>query len=797
MYFMTTRLLLMMFCAGVFSVFAQVLLLRESLVAFFGSELSIGIVLSTWFTGIVIGAVIARFMVDKFRESSRLCTFIAVLLFGAGVFLPFELYFIRIIRTILNVPLGEIPPFGSIFLSSFLILFPISFCIGMIFPFVCKVLSLVLNSSDGSGTDKPVRLIYSIEALGSMIGGTVLTFVLLPHLIPSAITGLGISMALTGACLAVPSKILRRSGLFFSLIFFLAIVCFPSWMYRIEKWAVIAQWRAFKVLEAVSFKQVPIEKPPVRLVTFTNSLYQNLAITESDEQFVMYGNGQVMFIFPDPIGYEHSVHFIMAQKPKAKSVLLIGGNPVGDIPEILKYPIDKLVYVEMDSAIVRLIRETPIRQQVDKVLSDPRIKYIPEDARHYVRSCQHKFDVIIVNSGEQTTAGSNRCYTLEFFQQLKRIMKPDGILYAAVTSSERLMSEAADVGASVYKTLRAVFPVVMFTAEDRTRYFAGYASSGLTFDREILYTNSASAGITYQYFKPEYFLRADELSPEKIEYRKHIFENTDVPLNTDLRPITYFYNLILLGKYSGSVIESLLRHARRLKISMFLIVLLGTGMLSIVIGYVIKQRQKCTVQLARNSLRWAKIAIIMVIFSTGFSAIALETVLLFIFQSVYGYIYTHIGLIVSTFMMGLVGGSITVNFFQQKFRFTSWYTIITLELMLLIIAVLLPYLVSSAYTIGKFIFYLAVAIVGWLVGAEFPLGNKLFYEAGGTIGIAAALLDASDHLGAAIGAIIVGVLLLPLLGISGTCIVIGILKCCSLMFIYSAKLVCPAKELKR
>lgn len=794
MYSMRIRLLLTMFCAGVFSVFAQVLLLRESLVAFFGNELSIGIVLSTWFIGIVIGALIARFMVDKFRESSRLSTFIAVLLFVAGVFLPFELYFIRIIRGILNVPFGEIPPFGSIFLSSLLILFPISFCIGMIFPFVCKLLSLILNSSDNSGTDKPVRLTYSMEALGSMTGGTVLTFILLPHLIPSAITGLGIAAALIGACLAVPSRILRRAGLFFSLIFFLAIVCFPSWMYRIEKWAVIVQWRAFKVLEPVSFKQAYTENPPVRLVTFTNSLYQNLAITESDEQFVMYGNGQVMFVFPDPVGYEHSVHFIMAQKPKAKSVLLIGGNPVGDIPEILKYPVAELIYVEMDSAIVRIIRETPLRQQVDKVLSDPRIKYIHEDARHYVRSCQHKFDVIIVNSGEPTTAGSNRCYTLEFFQQLKRIMKPDAILYTAVTSSERLMSEAADVGASVYKTLRAVFPVVMFTAEDRTRYFAGNVSSGLTFDRELLCTNSSSAGITNQYFRPEYFLRADELASEKIEYRKHIFENTDVSLNTDLRPITYFYNLILLGKYSGSVIESLLRHAKQIKIYMFLIVLLGTGVLSMVIGYLIKHRQKHIVQLARNSSQWAKFAIIMVILSTGFSAIALEIVLLFIFQSVYGYIYTHIGLIVGMFMMGLVAGSITVNFFQQRVKLSSWYTIIILELMLVIIAVLLPYLVGCAYTMGKFIFYLAVTIVGWLVGAEFPLGNQLFYEAGGTVGIAAALLDAGDHLGAAIGAIIVGVLLLPLFGINGTCIVIGLLKCCSLMFIYSAKLVCHAKN---
>ena len=786
---MRVRLLLCMFCAGVFSVFAQVLLLRESFVVFFGNELSIGIILSTWFISIVIGALIATFVVERFHQNNTLCNFVASLFFLAGLSLPFEFYFIRIIRGILNIPSSEIPPFGSIFLSSFLILFPVSFCIGMIFPFVCKALALSQHESN----DEPVRLTYSIEALGSMTGGAMLTFLLFPRLVPSAIVGLGIAIAWLASGFAVWSRTIRRVAFSISLAILLAVIAFPSGMYHLEKWSVIARWRACKVIENSSPAEGSAEKPIVKLVTFTNSLYQNLVITESDEQFVMYGNGQVMFIFPDPLGYEHSVHFIMAQKPQARSVLLIGGNPAGEIPEILKYPVEKLVYVEMDSAIVRLIRETPAGDRMDKILLDPRVKYIAEDARHYVRHCQDKFDMIIVNSGEPTTAGANRCYTLEFYKHLKRIMQPDGIIYTSVKSSERLMSEAADVGASVYKTLGAVFPVVMFTAEENTRYFAGNASSGVTLDRQKLYTRSASAGVTNQYFRPEYFLHADELAPEKVEYKKRILENTAVPLNTDLQPVTYFYNLILLGKFSGSIIESILRFARQLKLYMFLIVLGGAGLFAILTGYIMQQRRKLASHFAETPSGWAKFSIITVILSTGFSAIALEIILLFIFQSVYGYIYTHIGLIVGMFMMGLVAGAATVNSLQHKFKLNSWHTMMVVEGILFILALLLPYLVSGTYVMGEFVFYLAVTIVGWLAGAEFPLGNKLFYEAGGSVGIAAALLDASDHLGAATGAIVVGVLLLPLLGINGTCTVIGMLKCCSLMFIYSAKLICTTK----
>ncbi|MBN1556773.1 MAG: hypothetical protein JW951_01355, partial [Lentisphaerae bacterium] len=72
--------------------------------------------------------------------------------------------------------------------------------------------------------------------------------------------------------------------------------------------------------------------------------------------------------------------------------------------------------------------------------------------------------------------------------------------------------------------------------------------------------------------------------------------------------------------------------------------------------------------------------------------------------------------------------------------------------------------------------YLLVAAAGWAVGAEFPLGTRLYGDAGGGVGNAAAVMDAWDHTGAAVGALAAGVLLLPVLGIGGTCAVLGGLK---------------------
>jgi len=92
-----------------------------------------------------------------------------------------------------------------------------------------------------------------------------------------------------------------------------------------------------------------------RLIEAHDSRYQNLALMEAEGQKAVYGNGQVMFVFPDKIVAEQKINFIMAQKPSARKILFIGGNPVNDIPELLKYPLEKLVHVELDALIGQML----------------------------------------------------------------------------------------------------------------------------------------------------------------------------------------------------------------------------------------------------------------------------------------------------------------------------------------------------------------------------------------------------------------------------------------------------------
>ncbi|HHT9152504.1 MAG TPA: hypothetical protein ACFYEM_03105, partial [Candidatus Hypogeohydataceae bacterium YC40] len=71
------------------------------------------------------------------------------------------------------------------------------------------------------------------------------------------------------------------------------------------------------------------------------------------------------------------------------------------------------------------------------------------------------------------------------------------------------------------------------------------------------------------------------------------------------------------------------------------------------------------------------------------------------------------------------------------------------------------------------LFMLLVVIPGLLTGMEFPVASKLYIEEALEMGFTAGVLDSADHAGAFIGAILAGIVLLPVLGVEGTCWVVG------------------------
>jgi spermidine synthase len=183
--------------------------------------------------------------------------------------------------------------------------------------------------------------------------------------------------------------------------------------------------------------------------------------------------------------------------------------------------------------------------------------------------------------------------------------------------------------------------------------------------------------------------------------------------------------------------------------------------------------------------------IVLSVATTGFATMALSLVWLFAFQNLYGYVYQRIGWIIALFMAGLVVGcgwtDRRARRIDDRRRLSAylWSRLIAVDLLLAMLSfsvpLILPALGAVQTTAASLVFVewsvsLLVLLTGTLGGAAFALAGGLQLGATGRPGAAAGVVVAADHAGACLGALLTGVLLVPVLGIASTAVILGGMK---------------------
>jgi spermidine synthase len=759
-----SNILAMMFCLGLSAMLAQILMTRELMVAFFGNELALGIIFSAWLLSVSLGSLVIRPFLAKLDEK-HLCALCVLLLLVSAFILPALIFAARALRLLFSVPMGEYMSLWQMTAGTFLVFLPVCLIIGIIFPCACRLAAVRQGGVSG---------IYAAESAGSMVAGAAFSFILVYFLSPLQIALTGALLIFFGASLLARCAAIRNLCRVITLGL-VALLLFPNSLNSLETCAVKLRWQSFGILPRGNIQYLTGNP---RLLETRDSRYQNLALIEQEGQNTLYGNGQVLFVFPDVISSEEKIHFIMAQNPGAQNILLIGGNPVNDIPELLKYPLRALTHVELDAVINRILAERG-GDKYRHALADPRLRQCLMDGPRFIKQAREQYDVVIIEAPEPTTVAFNRFYTVEFFRDIARILAPGGFLYTAVNSSEDLQDEAASIVVSIYKALQAVFPRVLVTYGPRNQFFAGKKDSPITFDGKTLYECWKKAGIETKYFRPEYFLNADEISADKTGFVNKRLAEVRTPINSDLRPISAFYNLLLWNRYSGSRLEWLFDFTRPVRIEKGLgaagmIALLFICLTTILLGYRRPQAHG----------RIGRLITPMVVAATGFAGMALELILIFIFQSLLGYIYTSIGIIIAMYMLGLAVGGASVKQYAVHRQKECRRLFLELDCILLLISLCLPFLLvwqwnGSWMGSAAGIIYFLTLLTGFAGGAQFILGICLLNNLSPhekQMPRHAALLNAVDLAGAALGGISIGVILLPLFGIGGACYLLAILK---------------------
>ena len=158
------------------------------------------------------------------------------------------------------------------------------------------------------------------------------------------------------------------------------------------------------------------------------SEFQRIDVFESNEfGRILVLDGFVMFTERDEFIYHEMItHIPMAVHPHAQQVLIIGAGDGGVVRELTQYPtVAHIDMVEIDELVVEVCRK--YMPQTACRFDDPRVHLHFEDGLKFIRSCEDRYDLIIVDSTDPFGPGEG-LFTKEFYGNCYKALKEDGIM---------------------------------------------------------------------------------------------------------------------------------------------------------------------------------------------------------------------------------------------------------------------------------------------------------------------------------------------------------------------------------
>ncbi len=678
---------------GVMAAMTQLALMREMLCVFSGNELALGVILGNWLLLTGLGSWLGR-TAGRVRHPQRA---LALLLLLVALLPLAQVFTLRELRNVVFVR-GATIGLSETVTASFLWLAPFCIVSGYMLTLACGALA----TPQGRGA---IGTVYVTDSVGSVLGGALFTYVLVRRLDHFAL-------------LSLPALVC------------LLVAGWLAWHER-QYWVVGAAgiMAAGLVVALVAMDVDGASTARLfagqRVVFHGNSPYGKLVVTESAGQLNFIENGVPVIATHNIEEVEETVHYAMSQRPRAQRVLLIGGGVSGTAREILKYGVAEVTYVELDPLII-----TVGRRFLPESLADPRIRVLNTDGRLFVKRTGETFDVVIVDVPPPSTSQINRFFTSEFFDEVKRVLTPGGVLAFPLGHYENFVSpELARVLASASTTLRRTFRHQLVIPGGRIFFLAS--------DGELYADISArieQSGVSTHWVNRHYLSAV--LTPDRLADMQRATAAT-ATANADFNPVLYYYHLMhWMSQF-------------RERYGLWAIVLVA--------GF--------AAYLARTR------AVPFAIFASGFAASALEIVLLLGFQILCGSVYRQVGVIITVFMAGLAAGAFAATRYRP---IGNRVPLAGLALGIALLAVILPAglksLEHAPVPIVQGAIALLTLVLASMVGMEFPLATRtIFRDMAGT----ASRLYTADFTGACLGALLASTLLIPLLGVTATCLLAG------------------------
>lgn len=469
------------------------------------------------------------------------------------------------------------------------------------------------------------------------------------------------------------------------------------------------------------FEKVTLSPQYGEIVRYVESPYGRIVISKEGPQHTFWESGTPFYSDADIVNSEEKIHYALSQLDEVQNVLLVSGGLGETLLEVSKYAPASVDYVELDPNLTR------VAQELGLIAQSPSLAIINDDGRHYIKVASKKYDAIVVDLPEPDTFQLNRFFTSEFFSLAKKVLQKDGILSFSLDYSPNYLSDTQRGKLSaLYNTAKQHFRNVLILPGEKA-YF-------LCRDGELwtdVPARLALKSVHTSYVEGFYH---GNVTQERIEGLQKKLD-PKAPLNTDFEP------RILSALFQ----EWFAKHGSSPKV--FALVALGLTILYLIF-------------LRREEY---------VLFTTGLANMGVEMLMIITFQVMYGYIYLKLGAIVTAFLTGLLPGALLGNLFKGR----GWIPFIVSEIILF--SLLVVFYVGISFSEGDIpqAFFLGYAFVfSFFCGYQFPIAADLIGEKESP----AAGCLAADLTGAAVGTLVTGTLLIPLLGIQMAIIFLILVK---------------------
>jgi len=565
-----TLLSINLFLVGFTSTSVQLLFMREILNISGGYELITGVYLGSWLTASAIGSYVAGR--SSMNEIPKINLIFAVC--------PLISLFLLILLARLFLESGETPTLILSMVLSFLMLVP--FCLVSAFTFI-KLISLAKKTSGWV----PGRS-FSIETTGGIAAG--ITLSVLTSGMLNTFQILTVIIILSLAFTLLTFYISDRRKKIITKIIFIFIT-------------------AGLLIAGPDIYLRQLLMPGIKVTGTKDTPYGNITTGVYGEEYSIYYN-QRLFSYPgDAVEREENIHYALLQRDDPRDILLISGSLNSCIPELCKYNIENVTYVESDPGLIE-----KVAFHVDTLAFAVDIQI--RDAFRYVRSRKRTFDAVVLLLPPPSTLSLNRFYTTEFFKYIKKNLSAGGIFMCSPGPGDYYINkESVNLYSSIYNSLEEVFSFIEPVAGNKMYFIASDSELSVSFCKL-----AEKRKIKNIYVSPDFM--SDDLIQRKSEEIRSVI-NSNIRQNQSAFPIASFY----FQSYHLSMDPS----AKRTAITILIIVF--------ALSFLTIRRDNIMMYASASSL-------------AGF-----EILMLLALQLTIGSMYQLSGIIIAAIMAGLAAGS--------------------------------------------------------------------------------------------------------------------------------------------